>query len=163
IAERWRVQTGGDASKKLRVGDVDALMYPLIKKKTRPLITEKEADAIRTLVEEVDVEKGVVDRIKYYVRFAEKANGLEEEFLYTEDELRPIHEALNMQNVSRITFKSPRSGITYTPSDYLGIGELIRQHEIAVYRVRIARLAVLTSVEGYYEDDINQFRFYDGS
>jgi len=163
IADRWKARTHDNPRHKLTVADVDAIISPLLTTgaKTGVKLTEKQADAIVQLVRGTGLDSGALERIRFWVRFAEKSFGLDLRPLVTDDELSPINRSLAI--ALKFSFTSPKTNITYAPHDYLAIGELIRQKKIMVFQAKMADLYVLTQDAGEYRSDANILFVYDRS
>jgi hypothetical protein len=161
IADRWKARTGDNPQHKLTPADVDAIISPLLKteKKASAKITEKQAEAIVNLVRETGLDKGALDRIRFWVNFAEKSLALDLQALVSPDELLPISQSL--ATASKISFASPGTNINYAPHDYMAIAELIQRQKIMVFQAKMADLFVLTKDEGEYRSDFNMLFVYD--
>jgi hypothetical protein len=162
LADRWKLRTHDNPRHKLTPGDVDAIVSPLLKAKpktkTRVFISEKQAEAIVTLVRATDFDKGGLARLRYWVQFAEDAIELDLKPLVTDDELSPITKALAI--ASNFSFTSPGTKIAYAPHHYMGIAQLIKKMEIAVFEAEMSDLSVLTKDDGEYRSNFNMLIVY---
>lgn len=163
IADRWKGRTRDNPGHKLTPGDIDAIMSPLLKKadlrRGTARITEKEAEAIVTLVRTTNFDKGGVDRLRYWVQLAQDSLALDLKALVTADELAPIHQALAI--AANFSFSSPGTKVNYAPHHYIGISELIKQSKINVFQAQMSDLGVLTDDEGQYYSNFNILIVYD--
>jgi hypothetical protein len=161
VADRWKARTHDNAQHKLTPADVDSILSPLLKteKKASAKITEKQAEAIVALVRETGLDTGALDRIRFWVNFAEKSLALDLQPLVSADELLPINQSL--ATASKISFASPGTKINYAPHDYMAIAELIQRQKIMVFQARMADLFVLTKDDGEYLSDFNMIFVYD--
>ena len=164
IADRWKAQTHDNPHHKLTAADVNVIVSPLLKgmaaaKKDRVFITEKQAEAIVTLVQATDFAPGGLDRLRFWVQFAEDSIALDMKPLVTSDQLSPIHNVLAVG--SKFSFTSPGTHIVYAPHHYLGISKLIKDNKISVFEVDISELWKLTKDSGLYMSDSNMFFVYE--
>lgn len=161
IADRWKARTHDNPQHKLTPADVDAIMSPLLKtaKKESAKITEPQAEAIVKLVRETGVEQGAIDRLRFWVQFAEDSLALDLRPLVSADELAPINHSLAIG--SKISFSSPGSKINYAPHDYVAIAELVKKKKIMVFQANMSDLFVLTKDDGEYRSDFNMLIVYD--
>jgi len=161
VADRWKARTHDNAQHKLTPADVDSIISPLLKteKKASAKITEKQAEAIVALVRETGLDEGALDRIRFWVNFAEKSLALDLRPLVSADELLPINQSL--ATASKISFASPGTKMNYAPHDYMAIADLIQRQKIMVFQARMADLFVLTKDDGEYLSDFNMIFIYD--
>jgi hypothetical protein len=162
IADRWKLRTHDDPKHKLSPGDIDAIVSPLLKaekKEGRPFITQKQAEAIVALVQVTNFSQGGLDRLRFWVQFAEASIALDLRPLVSSDELSPIYKALAV--ASNFSFSSPGTNIAYAPHHYMGIAELIKEVKITVFQAEISDLRVLTKEDGEYRSDFNMLIVYD--
>jgi hypothetical protein len=162
IADRWKARTRDNTTFKLRASDIDVIMSPLFKTRTSTKITEKQAQAIVTLVQETGLTKDGVERIRFYVQLAEQSRALDAQPLVTADELKPVFDSLTHPAVSKIMFTSPKTGLSYDPSSYLTIREIIVQKKIFVIQLNLAGLAVLAKMQGEYASTADILFIYNG-
>jgi hypothetical protein len=160
IADRWKAQTRDNPRVKLTTRAIDAIISPLLR--NRGTITEKQAQAIVMLAQEVGFAEGALARLRFYVQVAEKSRSLDAQPLIGDAELSLVYDSLGFSAISRIIFKSPKSGITYTPIDYIAIQELIKQKKITVYQVKVAGLGRVATMQGEYIAHHNILFVYDG-
>jgi hypothetical protein len=161
VADRWKARSHDNPQHKLTPADVDSIISPLLKteKKESAKITEKQAEAIVALVRGTGLEKGALDRIRFWVKFAEKSLSLDLQPLVSADDLLPINQSL--ATASKISFASPGTKINYAPHDYMAIAELIQRQKIMVFQARMGDLFVLTEDDGEYRSDFNMLFIYD--
>jgi len=163
IADRWKERTHDDPKHKLTPTDIDVIVSPLLKKSDLrrgvARITEKQAEAIVSLVRATNFDKGGVDRLRFWVQLAQDSLALDLTPLVADDELVPIYRALAI--AATFSFASPGTKVNYAPHHYVGIAELVKQHKINVYQAQMSDLGVLTNVEGIYYSDRNMLIVYD--
>ncbi|MGA2648535.1 MAG: hypothetical protein ABSF15_27955 [Candidatus Sulfotelmatobacter sp.] len=159
VADRWKARTQDNPGHKLTPGDVDAIISPLLKtKKGPPKITKTQAEAIVTFVRATDFAEGGLDRLRFWVRFAEDSIALDLRPLIADDELSPINNALAI--ASHISFTSPGTKITYAPHDYMAIAQLVKQRKIMVFQAEMSDLSMFTKNDGEYRSDFNMLIIY---
>lgn len=160
VADRWKARTNDNPGHKLTAADVDAIVSPLLKtdKKDRVFITEKQAEAIVTLVQTTNFGTGGLDRLRFWIRFAENSIALDLKPLISADELSPINKALAI--ASHISFTSPGTKIAYAAHDYMAIAELVKQNKIMVFQAQMSDLWKLTKDDGEYWSNSNMLIVY---
>jgi hypothetical protein len=77
-----------------------------------------------------------------------------------EKQLQQIANLLSNGVVSRITFKSPGTKITYAPFDYIAVGQLIVNRDVKVFVSHTGGLSTLADDVATYQSDLNYFMIY---
>jgi hypothetical protein len=166
IAERWQecARAHGNRKFKLKEDDVKAILFSLLSKDRA--VTEKQAKAIMLLVRSGAFSDDGFATLIAYVQIADKYGFLQPGAspLTTTAELKPILGALGMGMISKITFKSPGTGLSYSPSHYLAIKELIAKSKITVLEIRLGGLNIKVGLTtaGNYRTDQNFLYVLDG-
>ena len=159
LAERWKARTGENIHRELQPEDIEFIIGPIFQGKLE--ITQQQGQAIIALLEPLRVSVPAVKRLRALVDGAESLNRWRLEPLVTDDELRPVYTALGQGVVSKIRFKSPGTGVTYAPFDYLAIANLMKEKKIAVYESKVGGLTLFASSRGYYTSTKNQLVFHE--
>jgi hypothetical protein len=159
VAERWKVRTRENASRELQPADIDFIIGPIFQ--GTGAITEEQGKAIIALLEPLRVNVEAVRRLRVLVDGAESLNRWRLMPLVTADELRPVYTALGQGVVGKIRFKSPGTGLTYAPFDYLAIANLMAEKKIAVFESKVGMLTLFASSRGYYTSTKNQLIFHE--
>lgn len=164
IADRWKARTKENPDYKLRAGDIDAIIYPMMKVSKK--ISEKQANAIAECVKGTKIDRKDVEpvraRLTYYVQLAEERGGLDWEPLVGEAALAPVFAALSGPAILKIVFKSPKTGVSYAPIDYLSVRKLVEASKIICAEARVGGLSMLTQSQGEYYSNSNILIVYDG-
>ncbi|MFO1351000.1 MAG: hypothetical protein U1F68_10135 [Gammaproteobacteria bacterium] len=137
IADRWKKRTKENLQHKLGSDDVDFILGPVFKGR----ITEKQGQALVEILADSRFTPTGLARIRRMVTKAKEADNLNLVPMVTEADLMPYLKALSQDVVSRILFKSPGTGITYAPFDYLLIRDLISTGRIPVFEARVGGLS----------------------
>jgi hypothetical protein len=160
VADLWRRRTHDNPDHRLTEADIDFILTPLLKGHA---IGEGRATALYHLFQL----KFTDDALGYFGALLQVADQRTELFrnggdpLMTTEELKPVNNALGMAVVSKITFKSPGTGLSYSPSSYRAIQELIAQSRIIVLQINTGGLSKSLSNIGVYESNSNWLCVYD--
>lgn len=158
VADRWKAQTHDNPKHGLTADDVDAIISPLLKtKKGTAKISKAQAEAIVTLLRGTTFAKGGLDRLRFWIQFAERSIALDLRGLF-DDELTPIYHALAIG--AHISFTSPGTKIAYAPHDYMATVQLIKQDKIMVFKAEMSDLTIFTQKDGEYRSNLNMLIIY---
>ena len=162
VANRWKARSHGDPKFVLDGPDVDAIVQPMIH--NLGTITQLQAAALAKLVVEVKFTAGGTAVLRVWLSFAQSDGRFipAAEPLTNAADLKPIFNALGMGTVSFINFVSPGSGLTYAPSGYIAIQQLITRRAIIVLEVKISGLEQKADlpIRAQYRSDINKLFVY---
>jgi hypothetical protein len=166
IANRWKTRTRDQERHNLTARDIDFILADIIKAARTTDITEKQGTAIVLLINASIASDSVksaaaVDRLVYYVNLWEEALRLNLQPVFGVDALLPIADFLRNGVVSRVMFKSPGTGITYAPFDYITVGQLILNGDVTVYMSKTGGLSSLSDTVGAYLHEENMFMIYN--
>jgi hypothetical protein len=141
IARRWKDQTHDDPSHKFTAHDIEVIVGPLVE--GRAEISEDQSKAI---VELMDNPRGSRPALNKLTQYVEKI-GAQLRFqsvALVGDELKPVYAALGHGTTGRITFQSPKTNISYAPSDYAAVADLVATKQINVFEIKNDRLYKLS-------------------
>jgi hypothetical protein len=82
------------------------------------------------------------------------------ESIVDEQELQQFADFFGNGVVSRITFKSPGTNISYAPFDYIAVGQLIVNRDIKVFISHTGGLSTFADDVATYQSDLNYFMIY---
>ena len=94
------------------------------------------------------------DRIVHCVNIWEKALRLNLQPIVDEEQLKGIADLLGNGVVSRITFKSPGTNISYAPFDYIAVGQLIVNRDVKVFISHTGGLSTLADDVATYHSEL---------
>ena len=137
LAARWKIRTRDNARHILTPADIDFILADLIKSARTTDITPNQGQAIflmynASVAENSDKSGPAFDRIVHYVNSWRKAFRLNLKPIVDQGQLQQIADFLGNGAVSRITFKSPGTNISYAPFDYIAVGQLIVNRDVQV-------------------------------
>ncbi|HEY6841192.1 MAG TPA: hypothetical protein VI114_08235 [Chthoniobacterales bacterium] len=166
IANRWKTRTRDNEKHILSARDIDFILADVIRAAHTTDITEKQGTAIVLLInasiKSDDLKSAAaVDRLVYYVNLWEQALRLNLQPILAMDALLPIADFLRNGVVSRVMFKSPGTGISYAPFDYIAVGQLILNGDVTVYMSKTGGLSSLSDTVGAYYHEENMFLIYN--
>jgi hypothetical protein len=162
IADRWKLRTREDKARRLVPADVDYIFGPVFA--GRGKLKPAHGEATVALLEVVPMTREAIVRIRKYISDADYAGRFNLIPLTTEAELLHINRALSHDIVGKIIFKSPGTLISYMPTDYLAIRELIAQKRISVFEAKTGGMTFISLLKGYYKERTNElvlFEFVD--
>jgi hypothetical protein len=162
IADRWKARSKDNPAHVITDADVEAIVFPLLLKDKS--ISELQAEAIMHLIVTPDWTDPALGTLRIYVELADKYSLFDDNAapLTTDVQLKPVFTALAMDTIGRIIFKSPKSGISYGPHDYLAIKNLIKNSKVTVLEVKLHGLEGFgVSTAGKYKSDRNTLFLYD--
>ena len=112
---------------------------------------------------QADSEKSAaaLDRIVYYVNLWYRAIRLNLQPVFELDALLPIADFLRNRVVGSVIFKSPGTGISYAPFDYIAVGQLILNRDVTVLMSKTGGLSSLGDIPGEYYHEENMFLIYN--
>ena len=161
IADRWKTRMNGKMDKPvLTAADVDFIVSDIVESlKTSDGITQKQGEALVLLsnasIDADDLKsKAGIKRLRHYVNIWEKALKLNLK-IATDADFPLFSAALSNELVSRVTFKSPGTKISYSPSDYVAVGQLIIRKEVTVMFSQSGGLADHAREGGSYFSSAN--------
>ena len=162
IADRWKLRARNDPKYRLKGADVEFIVLPLLRKERQ--VNERHAAALMKLLGGAEFTDEGLIHLRVFIQVAEDGSYLMAGAtpLVSANELKPVNNALGMGTVAGITFKSPGTGLSYSPSQYRAIQALIAKNDIAVLEVRLAGLEKFAGlvVGGTYVSDINRLFVY---
>src|SRR3954447_15791639 len=141
IARRWKDRTHDDPNRKLTAADIEAIVGPLVE--GRGEISENQSKAIVELMDNPRASRTALDRLPQYV---EKI-GAQLRFQTVAlkgDDLKPVYAALGHGTTGRIMFQSPKTNLSYAPSGYAAVADLIANNQIDVFEIKNDRLYKLS-------------------
>ena len=146
LADRWKIRTRDNAKHILTPADIDFILSDLIKSARTTDITANQGSAI-IMMFNASANSGksgaAFDRIVHYVNIWEKAFRLNVQPVVDKGQLQQLADFLGNGVVSRITFKSPGTNISYAPFDYIAVGQLIVNREVKVFISQTGGLSTL--------------------
>jgi hypothetical protein len=165
LADRWKIRTRDNARHILTPADIDFILGDLIKSARSTDITANQGSAIimmynASVEANSDKSGAAFDRIVHYVNLWEKAFRLNLQPVFDEGQLQQFADFLGNGVVSRITFKSPGTNISYAPFDYVAVGQLIVNRDVKVFVSHTGGLSTLSSTSAEYISNINWFVIY---
>jgi hypothetical protein len=165
LADRWRIRTRDNVRHILTPADIDFILRELIRSPRTTDITANQGSAIIMMFNasvEANSEKSgaAFDRIVHYVNIWEKAFRLNMQPILDQGQLQQIAELLGNGVVSRITFKSPGTNISYAPFDYIAVGQLIMNRDVKVFMSYSGGLSTLADDVATYQSDLNYLMIY---
>jgi hypothetical protein len=165
LADRWNTRTHDNVRHILTPTDVDYILAELIKSARTTDITADQGSAIIKMynasVAANSRKSGpAFDRIVHYVNIWEKAFRLNLQPILDEGQLQQIADLLGNGAVSRITFKSPGTNISYAPFDYIAVGQLIVNRDVKVFMSHTGGLSTLADDVATYISNLNYFMIY---
>jgi hypothetical protein len=166
IANRWKTRTRDNERHILSGRDIDFILVDVIGTARTTDITERQGTAIVLLINasiQVDSEKSAaaLDRIVYYLNLWYKAIRLNLQPVFELDALLPIADFLRNRVVSRVIFKSPGTGISYAPFDYIAVGQLILNRDVTVFMSKTGGLSSMGDISAEYYHEENMFIVYN--
>ena len=90
----------------------------------------------------------------------QKAFRLNMQSIVDEEQLQQIADLLGNGVVSKITFKSPGTNISYAPFDYIAVGQLIVNRDVKVFVSHTGGLSTLADEKATYHSNLNYFMIY---
>ena len=90
----------------------------------------------------------------------QKAFRLNMQSIVDEEQLQQIADLLGNGAVSKITFKSPGTNISYAAFDYIAVGQLIVNRDIKVFISHTGGLSTFADDVATYQSDLNYFMIY---
>lgn len=166
IADRWKTRTREVMSHRLTVDDINAIFGPVFA--GRGGLKKEHGQATIALLDldhgGVGMTRDAVVRIRKLISDADYADRFNLAQLTTDADLVNVNHALGNDVIGKIMFKSPGTLISYAPTDYLTIRELISQKYISVFQARTGGMTLLSSLKGYYrekDDKLVLFEFVD--
>jgi hypothetical protein len=165
LADRWKIRTRDNARHILTPADIDFILADLIKSARTTDITANQGSAIIMMynasVAANSEKSGVAfDRIVHYINMWEKAFRLNLQPVVDQGQLQQLANFLGNGVISRITFKSPGTNISYAPFDYVAVGQLIVNRDVKVFISHTGGLSTLADVKAEYISNINWFVIY---
>jgi hypothetical protein len=165
LANRWKIRTRDNARHILTPADVDFILADLIKSAGTTDITPHQGEAIllmynASVAENSDKSGPAFDRIVHYVNIWRKAFRLNLKLIVDQGQLQQIADLLGNGAVSRITFKSPGTNISYAPFDYIAVGQLIVNRDVPVYMSYSGGLSTLANASASYLANVNNLMIY---
>jgi hypothetical protein len=165
IANRWKIRSRDNARHILTPADIDFILRDLIRAARTTDITGNQGSAIIMMYNAsvaTNSEKSgpAFDRIVHYVNIWEKAFRLNMQSIVDEEQLQQIADLLGNGGVSRITFKSPGTNISYAPFDYIAVGQLIVNRDVKVFVSHTGGLSTVANDVATYQSDLNYFMIY---
>ena len=163
LADRWKIRTRDNAKHILTPADIDFILSDLIKSARTTDITANQGSAI-IMMFNASANSGksgaAFDRIVHYVNIWEKAFRLNVQPVVDKGQLQQLADFLGNGVVSRITFKSPGTNISYAPFDYIAVGQLIVNREVKVFISQTGGLSTLADKSASYISNLNWFVIY---
>jgi hypothetical protein len=162
IAERWKARARDNPKHKLTPDDIDAICLPLAKGQTA--IQERQAAALMELLGSAEFTPNALIELAVFVQIADEDLGLFRagaDPLVTADELKFVNDAFGMGVIGSINFKSPQTGLSYSPESYLAIQQLIAKSKIIVLQIRTKGLSAMMRNIGVYTSNSNWLYLYD--
>ena len=141
IARRWKDRTNDDPNRKLTAADIEAIVGPLVEGRVE--ISENQSKAIVELMDNPRASRPALDRLTQYVEKIGAQLRFQSVALKG-DGLKPVHAALGHGTTGRIVFQSPKTNISYAPSDYAAVADLIATNQIDVFEIKNDRLYKLS-------------------
>jgi hypothetical protein len=141
IARRWKDRTNDDPNHKFTAADIEAIVGPLVE--GRGEISENQSKAIVELMDNPRASRPALNKLTQYV---EKI-GAQLRFQAVAlkgDALKPVYAALGHGTTGRIMFQSPKTNISYAPSDYAAVADLVAANQIDVFEIKNDRLYKLS-------------------
>src|SRR5882762_2320119 len=133
IARRWKDRTNDDPNRKLTAADIEAIVGPLVEGRVE--ISENQSKAIVELMDNPRASRPALDRLTQYVEKIGAQLRFQSVALKG-DGLKPVHAALGHGTTGRIVFQSPKTNISYAPSDYAAVADLIATNQIDVFEIK---------------------------
>ena len=162
IANRWKARSRGDQRHKLTEADIVNIVGLLIKDQTA--LYEAQAAALMTLVWGADFTPDGLATFNALVQLFDDDWGLFRAGahpLVAPGELKFVNDAFGMGVISRIRFRSPKTGLTYGPESYLAIQQLIATSKILVLEVRTGGVSSKMPNTALYQSNSNRLFIYD--
>jgi hypothetical protein len=165
LADRWKIRTRDNVRHILTPADIDFILSDLIKSARTTDITANQGSAIIMMYNAsvaADSPKSgpAFDRIVHYVNIWEKAFRLNLQPVVDHGQLQQLADFLGNGVVSRITFKSPGTNISYSPFDYVAVGQLIVNRDVKVFISLTGGLSTLADSKAEYISSLNWFLIY---
>jgi hypothetical protein len=164
LADRWKIRTRDNVRHILTPADIDFLR-DLIRSARTTDITADQGEAIimmfnASVAANSQKSGAAFDRIVHYVNIWEKAFRLNLQPIVDQGQLQQIADLLGNGAISRITFKSPGTNISYSPFDYLAVGQLIVNRDVKVFMSHTGGLSTLANDVAQYISNLNYLMIY---
>jgi hypothetical protein len=165
LADRWKIRTRDNVRHILTPADIDFILRDLIRSARTTDITANQGSAIimmynASVAANSDKSGAAFDRIVHYVNIWEKAFRLNLQPIVDQGQLQRVADFLGNGDVSKITFKSPGTNISYAPSDYIAVGQLIINRDVKVFISLTGGLSTLANDVAQYISNFNYFIIY---
>ena len=171
LADLWKIRTRDNVRHILTPADIDFILADLIRSARTTDITANQGSAIIMMYNAsvaanskksgAAFESGAAfDRIVHYVNIWQNAFRLNMQPIVDEEQLQRIADFLGNGVVSRLTFKSPGTNISYAPFDYIAVGQLIVNRDVKVFLSHTGGLSTLADEVATYHSNLNFFMIY---
>jgi hypothetical protein len=165
LADRWKIRTRDNVRHILTPADIDFILGDLIRSARTTDITANQGSAIimmynASVAANSEKSGAAFDRIVHYVNIWEKAFRLNMQSIVDEEQLQQIADLLGNGVVSRITFKSPGTNISYAPFDYIAVGQLIVNRDVKVFVSHTGGLSTFADDAAAYHSNLNYLMIY---